>query len=181
MSSAPKYIPHYTIDDYRLWDGDWELWGGVAVAMTPSPFGRHGHLIGRVATALNLAIDAAMCHARVLVEVDWIVARDTVVRPDLSVICGDAPEHHIEETPGLIVEILSDGTRERDLTHKRDLFEQKSVRWYWIVDPLENTLDALWLNARGVYEQADTNEVNHVRVDLCEDCILDVDTSWLFR
>ena len=41
MSIAPKYQPHYTVDDYQHWEGDWELWNGVAVAMAPSPFGPH--------------------------------------------------------------------------------------------------------------------------------------------
>jgi len=28
---------HYTYDDYALWQGDWELFEGIAVAMTPAP------------------------------------------------------------------------------------------------------------------------------------------------
>ena len=33
------YKPRYTVDDYESWAGDWELWQGTAIAMTPSPFG----------------------------------------------------------------------------------------------------------------------------------------------
>jgi hypothetical protein len=25
MSTVPRYIPHYTVEDYRRWEGDWEL------------------------------------------------------------------------------------------------------------------------------------------------------------
>jgi hypothetical protein len=41
MSSVRKFIPRYTVADYRQWQGDWELLDGVAVSVTPSPFGIH--------------------------------------------------------------------------------------------------------------------------------------------
>lgn len=33
MSSDIHYQPHYTVDDYRRWEGQWELWFGTAVAI----------------------------------------------------------------------------------------------------------------------------------------------------
>ena len=179
MSTAPKYIPHYTIDDYQLWEGDWELWSGVAVAMTPSPFGRHGNLLARIASALSNAIDDVECDASVLVEIDWIVADDTIVRPDLSVVCGQPPERHIESPPALVVEVVSPSTRERDLTIKRKLFAQESVGWYLIIDPDENTLLALQLSDRGSYEQVAFTD--HLQIAICDACSLNVRLDRLFR
>ena len=179
MSTAPKYNPHYTIDDYQLWKGDWELWEGVAVAMTPSPFGRHGNMLARIASALSNAIDGVDCHASVLLEIDWIVTNDTIVRPDLSIVCGAPPEGHIESAPALVVEILSARTRERDLTVKRQLFEQQSVHWYLIIDPDDKTLQPHRLSESGVYEQVSFSE--HLEVDLCETCSLNVRLDRLFR
>jgi Uma2 family endonuclease len=179
MSTAPKYIPHYTVKDYQLWEGDWELWGGVAIAMTPSPFGKHGSLLARISTALINAMDAAHCGANVLIEVDWIVSDDTVVRPDLSVVCGGPPERHIENAPALVVEILSASTRERDLCWKRGLFEQQSVPWYLIVDTETDTLEVLRLNEAGVYQSVDFD--HRLEIDLCGHCVLDVHLERLFR
>ena len=88
MSRAPRYHPHYTVDDYQHWEGRWELWEGMAIAMSPSPFGRHAKLLARTIAALQVAIDSAGCDATVLVEIDWIVSRDTVLRPDVTVVCG---------------------------------------------------------------------------------------------
>lgn len=45
MSTAPRYQPHYTVEDYRQWEGRWELMGGVAIAMSQSPFGQHAKLL----------------------------------------------------------------------------------------------------------------------------------------
>ena len=88
MSTAPRYLPHYTVADYRLWEGDWELWEGIPVAMTPSPFGRHQELTVKLAAALLGAVEASGCEAKVLAEIDWIIADDTVVRPDVVLVCG---------------------------------------------------------------------------------------------
>lgn len=171
-------VPQYTVDDYQLWEGDWELWNGIAVAMTPSPFGRHGAVLGRITTALSNAIDAEHCNANVIVEVGWIVSVDTVVRPDLSIVCGEPPDRHINDTPALVVEVLSTGTRERDFTFKKQLYAELSVPWYLILDPESNTLQALQL-LDGDFQQitgADT-----VALNICDECTLNVETSRLFR
>ena len=137
MSTAPHYQPHYTIADYLQWEGRWELWNGLPVAMTPSPAGRHARLLVDVAALLKAAVDAAGadCGATVLAEIDWIVADDTVVRPDLVIVCGAEPPGHVEQPPALAVEILSPATRQRDLTVKGDLYAASGVGWYLIIDP----------------------------------------------
>ena len=56
MSNSIKFAPPYTIADYRLWKGDWELWNGIAIAMTPSPFGRHQALVASLLTAFRVLI-----------------------------------------------------------------------------------------------------------------------------
>ncbi len=42
-----------------------------------------------------------------------------------------------------MVEILSPGTRRRDLTVKRDLYARFGVREYWIADPAARTVEVL--------------------------------------
>jgi Uma2 family endonuclease len=179
MSSAEKYTPHYTVEDYQLWEGDWELWGGTAVAMTPSPFGGHGSLLGQIVTALNIAVDAAQCQASVIVEVDWIVAIDTVLRPDVTIVCGEPPDRHVESPPALVVEILSASTRQRDLTFKKQIYQEQVVPWYLIIDPEQKTLEAFRLNADGEYQSVSHDET--LDVDICNHCSLAVKVGGLFR
>lgn len=179
MSSASQYQPHYTVDDYQRWEGDWELWDGVAIAMSPSPFGRHAQLLARLAMVLGNAIDGADCSATALVEIDWIVSDDTVLRPDLTIVCGGVPERHVQQTPALVVEVLSASTRERDLVYKKRRYQQESVSWYLIVDPDAETLQCLRLNTNGEYESiAHSGTLN---VDICEDCSLAVLVDRLFQ
>lgn len=54
-------------------------------------------------------------------------------------------EKTIEAAPDLVVEILSPGTRRRDLTTKRELYARFGVREYWIVDPDKRTVEVLEL------------------------------------
>lgn len=178
MSRIPEYTPRYTVEDYRLWEGDWELWNGAAVAMTPSPFGKHGNALARIASALISAIDEADCDASVLLEIDWIVSRDTVVRPDLTIVCGAPPEGHIESPPALAVEVFSESTRERDATVKRSLYEQQGVSWYLMIDPDKKQTNVFRLGVGSRFEAVDAG--NPLTVDICDDCVLDVRLDRLF-
>lgn len=63
-----------------------------------------------------------------------------VVQPDLMVICDleeklDERDYYMG-TPALVVEILSEGTRRKDLVKKLDLYMSTSIKEYWIVNPL---------------------------------------------
>ncbi|TLS54081.1 type II toxin-antitoxin system prevent-host-death family antitoxin [Paenibacillus antri] len=62
-----------------------------------------------------------------------------VVQPDLMMIC-DLEEHlsddgYYKGVPSLLVEILSESTRGKDMIRKCDLYMKCGVREYWIVNP----------------------------------------------
>jgi Uma2 family endonuclease len=60
-----------------------------------------------------------------------------VVQPDILVICD---REKIDEngkyqgTPALVVEVLSESTKSRDLIQKLDLYMQSGVKEYWIAN-----------------------------------------------
>ena len=179
MSTAPQYRPHYSVDDYRLWEGEWELWNGIPVAMTPSASGLRGRVHGRIVTALNNAIDAADCEASVLVEVDWVLSRDTVVRPDVSVVCGDPPQRHLESAPAMIVEVLSPSTHDRDMNFKRQLYLDQAVGWYITVDPNSEAIRVLHLTTAGDYERSEFD--TGLDVTICGACSLRIEFDRILR
>jgi len=145
-------VPHYTVDDYRQWRGDWELWYGTAVAMSPSPFGPHERAVTALAYQIQNSIRIKRCECCVYTGLDWIVQSDTVVRPDVMVVCGDQPERHLEKPPVLTVEILSEATAEKDLHAKRDLYEHNKVKHYLIVDTAQRSICWLELQANDKFE-----------------------------
>ncbi len=178
MSSANRYLPKYTVADYQQWQGDWELWQGIAVAMTPSPFGRHQQVSTKLAVALQNSIDAVAYQAVVLAEMDWIVAADTVVRPDVQVLCGPVPQRHVETPPAVVAEVLSPSTRQRDLSVKLDLYAEQRVPYYLILDPEANTLLAHRLNADARYQPIKFE--NELSLEICDTCQLRIAADYAF-
>ena len=143
MSEAIRYTPNYSANEYRTWQGDWELWHGVPVSMSPSPTAKHQRLSFVIASILNTASEAEGCDCTVVYETDWQVDETTVVRPDISVLCSGMPEQFIDYSPSLIVEVLSPATAGKDRTEKRALYRREGVQVYMLVDPENETIDVL--------------------------------------
>ena len=174
MSSAEKYTPNYTVEDYQRWEGDWELWDGIAVSMSPSPFAKHGKALVNLASKLGNEINAnESCREKVEVvaEVDWNISNSTVVRPDISVLCGPLPEKHIVSPPAIVVEILSQSTRDRDLSYKRTLYQTQGVPYYLIIDPDAKTYTQLKLKD-GSYQEISSGPT--ATFTICETCTIEI-------
>ena len=179
MSSAANYIPHYTFAEYQQWDGDWELWQGMPVAMSPSPGFRHQQVAAEVFSCLREALQQAGCdHCRVLYELDWRIADDTVVRPDISIVCGAVSSEYIESPPQLIVEIVSPSTAHKDRTAKRALYEETGVNYYLLADPDSKRLEG-WQREMEKYIALDTS-ARHT-FQLTPSCQITPDFSLIFR
>ncbi|MBT3967546.1 MAG: Uma2 family endonuclease [Gammaproteobacteria bacterium] len=127
-------LPHYTYEDYLLWEGRWELIEGVPYAMSPAPSIEHQSTSSRLARLLEEAVEQCEpCLA--LLPVDWKIDDSTVVQPDNMVVCHQ-PDHpnYISRAPELIFEILSPSTSERDRNLKYRLYESEGVKYYAIVN-----------------------------------------------
>ena len=79
--------------------------------------------------------------------------KPNVVQPDLLVICD---QDNIKEddtytgTPALVVEILSESTRSKDLIKKLDLYMQSGVEEYWVVNPFSEEINIYRFEAREI-------------------------------
>lgn len=178
MSAVPKYLPHYTVDDYLQWEGDWELWQGIPVAMSPSAFGRHQNIVTRITSQFQVQVDQNQCDSSVMVELDWVISPDTVVRPDAMVICGPPPERHATAAPEVAIEVLSKSTAERDKTFKRDLYESNGVGVYLLLDPDVETMQVYRRDDSGNWESVFVDDT--VRLQICDDCTIELSKQRLF-
>jgi len=59
MSLPRLKHPGYTIEDWKTWDGRWELIKGVAYDMTPSPSFEHQQVSGHLHVAIANALEEA--------------------------------------------------------------------------------------------------------------------------
>ncbi len=131
-------LPHYTYDDYIQWEGRWELIKGIPYAMVPMPTIEHQDISGKIYRYLSELLDNCP-YCKVLLPVDWEVVEDTIVQPDLLVVCGENIEdikgEKLSIPPLLIFEILSPATGRKDRIIKYQLYQNAGVKYYCIVDP----------------------------------------------
>ena len=127
------YIEYYTVDEWKLWEGDWELIYGVPYAMAPSPVYGHQFVLTKIARQLDEALDKCKkCNA--LVEIDYFISEDSVTRPDVLVICYE-PKHNITKAPKIIFEVVSKSSKKRDEIIKKELYCEQKVKYYCLVYP----------------------------------------------
>jgi Uma2 family endonuclease len=179
-SEAIRYQPRYTASDYRSWEGDWELWDGMAINMSPSPGFEHQSAATRLATRFLMQLENChSCECTVVLELDWQISPFTVVRPDVSVLCEGHPGQFISYAPAVIAEILSPSTESKDRTAKRDLYEQQGVRFYLLIDPRKKSAEVLMLNDSGRYEaQPIVDET--ISLEWGSDCRVSIPLSTVF-
>jgi Uma2 family endonuclease len=150
----------YTLEDWKSWEGRWELIDGVAYDMTPSPSFDHQELSGRIYVALYTGLEEAKRRAgggdcQVLAAPLDVFLSSGVVQADLVVVCDPLKKSKrgVEGAPDLVIEILSPSTAQKDWTHKRWAYEEAGVPEYLIVDPDERVAVLLRLGS-GRYEEA---------------------------
>ena len=166
MSAIKKeYLPHYTYEEYKKWEGSWELIYGVPYAMSPAPMIRHQAVSNKIARYLDIALEECeSCQA--LLPVDWKIDDSTIVQPDNLVICHKPlHEAYITKAPRIIFEILSKSTVMVDKNLKYELYEKEGVDYYIIVDPKE-TIAKIYKLKEGRYIKICDAHEEHIDFDL---------------
>jgi Uma2 family endonuclease len=108
-------------------------------------------------------------------------ASTTVVQPDLLVLCdrNAVEEAAIFGVPDLVVEILSEHTKKKDLQDKFSIYEESGVKEYWITMPEQKLVEVFVLENQK-YRRIQTYV--HTDVLLCETLPgLEVDLNEVFN
>ena len=160
----------FTYADYKEWElneGErFELIYGEAFAMS-GPNTRHQLVSGALFIQLGNYLQGKPCRAfyapydvRLFYEEDE--SDDTVVQPDIMVICDKkkiGPEG-CRGAPDLVIEILSPSNTALEMERKRNLYRRAGVREYWVVDTEDNTVTVYCFNEGAIltntYSFADT-------------------------
>ena len=160
MSLPELKHPGYTVEDWKTWEGRWELINGAAYDMTPAPTLEHQRISSKLHLAIGNALEAARRSSgggecEIFAAPVDVYLGNAVVQPDLLVVCDPAKksERGIEGPPDLVVEILSPSTASKDVTRKWWLYEAAGVPEYLLLDPGERVGKLLRLEA-GRYVEA---------------------------
>jgi Uma2 family endonuclease len=149
MSIANKIIPHYTYDDWVHWEGRWELIEGHPIAMSPAPIPRHQKISAKIISQFTRALERSGCKdCEVYNFIDYKIEEDTILQPDILIVCGDIKEKYLDFPPTLVVEILSPSTAVKDRNTKYELYEQQAVKYYLIVDADKKTIEVYELKEK---------------------------------
>jgi Uma2 family endonuclease len=166
MSQPAPRIDYFTYGDYRRWPDEerWELIDGQAYAMSPAPTRLHQEFVVELARQIGNALQHHPCRVYVAPfdvrlprrnEADDQV--DTVVQPDVAVICDHRKldDQGCRGAPDWIIEILSPSSATHDQIRKRALYERHGVREYWLLHPVDRVLTIYRLGEDGAYGAPD--------------------------
>jgi Uma2 family endonuclease len=173
-------LPHYTYSDYNQWEGRWEIIRGIPYAMAPSPSRKHQQLSLRIASQLDSLLEACQSKCIVYQAIDWQIMEDTVVQPDVLVVCDENQDGQtLEIPPVLVFEILSPSTQHKDRGLKYRLYQEAGVKYYCIVDPELESIEVFLLR-KDEYRKEDEFEAGKISFYI-EECPLALDINMIFN
>ena len=134
----------YTYADYLMWKikDRVEILKGKIFKMSPAPAIPHQSISFNLSGLLFMYFYNKPC--KVFASPFDVVLKnkdgkeDTVVQPDLCVVCDPeklADGKRCLGAPDLIIEILSPGNSKKELKNKYELYQEAGVREYWLVHP----------------------------------------------
>ena len=154
MGALPKEKEEslFTYADYKDWElneGErYELINGEAFAMS-GPNTRHQSILTELLGQFYIFLQGKPCKVypapfdvRLFYEEDE--SDDTVVQPDIMVICDKTKISHeaCHGGPDMVIEILSPSNTAVEMEKKFKLYRKAGVREYWVIDPVNNGLTA---------------------------------------
>lgn len=113
--------------------------------VSPSPSLPHQRIAGRIYLELANYLETRALGEAFIAPLDVKLSSHDVVGPDVLVVLteqsGMLTEHFVEGPPTIVVEVLSPGTSRRDRGIKRALYDRTGVKEYWLVDPVQRTVE----------------------------------------
>jgi Uma2 family endonuclease len=157
MKNVIDLNKRYTLTDYFSWADDRVrgLIDGAVKLMSPSANFRHQKISFNVNSEIQKVIEGNECNYEVCQDLDVIFSDNTVVRPDVLVVCdvSKLAKGRCYGVPDLVVEIQSHSTAQYDLTEKFQTYEKFGVPEYWIVYPYEHVIHVFKLQTEGKYAE----------------------------
>lgn len=175
----------YTFADVLTWDEQErvELIDGASVMMAP-PSRIHQKISAEMGRQLGNYLEGKKCEVYAAPFAVRLFEKagdrpedvDTLVEPDLSVICdpNKLDDMGCKGAPDLIIEILSPSTQRHDRLVKYNLYQRAGVREYWIVDPAAESIQSFVLED-GRYTAAGFGSPGDVlKVNVLDGCFIEL-------
>lgn len=184
--ALPAEKVQYTFADCLTWDENEhiEIIGGETVMMAP-PSRFHQEISFEIGRQLGNFLEGKRCKVYLapfgvrLFEKDGDMPEDvdTVVEPDISVVCDreKLDKYGCKGAPDLIIEVLSPSTRQHDRLVKLNLYQRAGVREYWIVDPDTQSVQVFLPDASGSFRlYEDYGQEDIAKVNVLDGCFIEL-------
>ncbi len=178
MEPALKILPHYTYDDYLHWEGRWEIIHGVPYAMSPLPVPKHQQIASDLLVEFGIAFKKFK-HCKAYQPLDYKLKNDTVLQPDLLVVCQPIAKKFLDFAPSLVVEILSPATADKDRLVKFPLYEAEHIPYYLIISP-DTELVEVYQYVDGSYRLQQTARDFTFTFSFPKNCTAEIDFSQIW-
>jgi Uma2 family endonuclease len=111
---------------------------------SPAPTRDHQWSILQLSSQFNTFVLTRNLGAVYCSPIDVYFTDEEAYQPDIIFISQKKLNNlgkRIDIIPDLIVEVLSPSNAYHDLVHKKNVYEAHGVKEYWIVDPIEKTIE----------------------------------------
>jgi Uma2 family endonuclease len=176
---AVREEQYFTYEDYLSWPDypRYELIDGEAY-MLAAPTPEHQTIILGFGAQFHTFLKGKKCQAFVS-PLDVILERtpfgDTVVQPDLLVVCdkNKITKKGCEGAPDLVIEILSPSSGRMDNLIKFERYQRAGVPEYWIVNPETGIVHSYVLHD-GKYIASVYDHTAKIPVHVLPECEIDL-------
>ncbi len=139
------YEDYYNLND----DKRYEVIEGELIEMAPAPYYSHQRISGNLYGLLWNYVQKNKLGDIVTAPTDIILDELNVFQPDIIFISNEnqkiIQKRGAFGSPDLLVEILSKSTKNKDRGVKYESYQNFGVKEYWIVDPMNNTIEVFVL------------------------------------
>ena len=128
-----------------------ELWNGEII-MSPAPHPDHQEIVLNFAARLKEFVTQGKLGKVYVSPVDVVLTPHRTVQPDVLFVSTarlGIITSRINGVPDLAMEVISEGSWQRDRIQKKALYEQFGLPEYWIVDPDSRSIEVFALVSGG--------------------------------
>ena len=184
--ALPAKKARYTFADILSWEGNEriEIINGEAFMMA-APSRIHQEICFEMGRQLGNYLEGKQCKAYPAPFGVRLFQRagdspedvDTIVEPDISVICDRSKldQYGCNGAPDLVIEVLSPSTQRHDQLVKLNLYQRAGVREYWIVDPENRAVQVFLQDGNGslkIHEEYGPGDV--AKVNVLDGCFVEL-------
>jgi Uma2 family endonuclease len=173
-----KYTPQYTYSEWLHWDERGELIKGFPIAKSTRIGPKHEKAVSAFKAELTSAlVKAESKNCYVGEPIDYKIANDTILRPDVFIVCGKINKTYLDFPPVIVVEVISKATEERDRGVKLECYEKHGVKYYLVADAMKKNLDVYTI-VDGKYEMLPPESIYKLQLNNNCELQVELDNIW---